>query len=120
MNGDDYWRRRMERDRVLRRWFLRRLIKELEVPGKRQSALRQARCLFDATSAEELQALLDAMPTPRTTSKRTKMAKHRQMRRKYGIGSWNDHSSEIQGTADRGQPADDRGYHPWAITPCEK
>ena len=79
MSGDDFWRQLVEGDRVMRRWCLRSLIKELEVPGKREFALRSARCLFGATSAEELQALLDAMPTPRITNKRGKRGRRRTL-----------------------------------------
>ena len=29
-NADDFWRQQMERNRVLRRWWLQKLVKELE------------------------------------------------------------------------------------------
>ena len=54
IDGEDCWRQRMERDGVLRRWRLQKLLRELENPGKRQSALCTAKRRFDANSAEEL------------------------------------------------------------------
>ena len=71
-NSDDFWRQQMERNRVLRRWWLQKLVKELENLGKRQQALRTAERWFGVTRGEDVQALLDAMPQPRTTTKRGK------------------------------------------------
>ena len=108
MNGDDFWRRRMESDRVLRRWSLRRLVKELANPGKRQHALREAERRFDVTSAEDLQALLDAMPQPRTTTKRGQKGRLRRMLREQDIDPWVGHSAKRQDTVDRGRPGGHR------------
>ncbi len=101
MSGDDFWRRQMECDRSLRRWWLQKLIKELENPGKRQSALRNAERWFGTTSAAEVQALLDAMPQPRTTTKRGRKGQRRRLLREPPVESWGGHSVKRQEAADR-------------------
>lgn len=101
IDGEDFWRQRMARDRVLRRWTLQKLLKELENPGKRQSALRTAKRWFDANSAEELQALLDAMPKPRTTARRDKKGRRRWSVLEEEDTEWIAHSVQGQGVAAR-------------------
>ena len=98
-NGDDYWRQRMERNRVLRRWWLEKLVKELENPGKRQHALLTAERWFGVTRGEDVQALLDAMPQPRTTTKRGEKGKRLRMMREQDVGSWSGHSVTRQHAA---------------------
>jgi hypothetical protein len=99
MNADNYWRQRMERDRVLRRWCLQKLARELEVPGKRDEALSRAQRWFGVTNAEGVQALLDAMPRPRTTPKRGEKGQRRRMLREQDVGSWSGHSVTRQHAA---------------------
>ena len=101
MNADNYWRQRMERDRVLRRWCLQKLARELEVPGKRDEALSRAQRWFGVTNAEGVQALLDAMPRPRTTPKRGEKGQRRRMLGDQYVGSWSGHSVKRQEAVDR-------------------
>ena len=101
MNADDFWRRQMERDRSLRRWWLRKLARELENPGKRQWALRNAERWFGATSAAEVQALLDAMPQPRTTTRHGRKGQRRRLLREPPVESWGGRSVKRQEAADR-------------------
>ena len=101
MNADNYWRQRMERDRVLRRWCLQKLARELEVPGKRDAALSRAQRWFGVTDAEGVQALLDAMPRPRTTPKRGEKGQRRRMLGDQYVGSWSGHSVKRQEAVDR-------------------
>ena len=101
MNADDYWRQRMERDRVLRRWCLQKLARELENPSKRDEALSRAQRWFGVSNAEGVQALLDAMPRPRTTPKRGKRGQRRRMLGEPDVGSWSGHSVKRQDAVDR-------------------
>ena len=103
-NADDFWRQEMESNRVLRRWWLQRLIKELENLGKRQDALRIAERWFGVTRAEDVQALLDAMPKPRTTTKRGKKGKLRRMLRDRDADPWVGHSVKRQDAVDGERP----------------
>ena len=105
IDGEDFWRQRFEQDRVLRRWQLQKLLKELENPGKRQSALRTAKCWFDANSAEELQPLLDAMPKPRTIAKRGKKGRRPWAVLEEEDAEWTERSVQRQEAADRRCPA---------------
>ena len=100
-NASDYWRQRMERDRVLRRWWLQKLVKELENPGKRQHALRTAERWFGVTRAADVQALLDAMPQPRTIAQRGTKRRRRRRLREQDVGSWSGHSVKRQQAAGR-------------------
>ena len=89
---DEIMREQVANDKGPRRYFLRKLIREIDSPGKRQRALSNAERWFDASTLEELQALLDAMPAPRTTTKRGKHARARRESRHTTIESWNDQS----------------------------
>ena len=100
-NASDYLRQRMERDRVLRRWWLQKLVKELENPGKRQHALQNAERWFGVTRAADVQALLDAMPQPRTIAQRGTKGRRRRMLREQDVGSWSGHSVKRQHAAGR-------------------
>lgn len=101
MNADDFWRRQMERHRSLRRWWLRKLVRELENPGKRQSALRNAERWFGATSAAEVRELLEAIPMPRTVTRRGRKGRRRRLLRELPVESWGGHSVKRQEAADR-------------------
>ena len=101
MNAANYWRQRMERDRVLRRWCLQKLARELEVPGKRDEALSRAQRWFGVTRAADVQALLDAMPQPRTIAQRGTKGRRRRMLREQDVGSWSGHSVTRQHAAGR-------------------
>ena len=110
-NSDDFWRQEMERNRVLRRWCLQGLVKELENPGKRQHALRTAELWFGVTRGEDVQALLDAMPQPRITAKRGEKGQRRRMMREQDVGSWNGLSVKKQEAADLGRPGEHLPHH---------
>lgn len=101
MNADDFWRRRMERHRSLRRWWLQKLVREVENSGKRQSALRTAERWFGVTSAEEVQTFLHAMPQPRTATRRGRNGQRRRLLREPPVESWGGHSVKRQEAADR-------------------
>ena len=110
-NSDDFWRQQMERNRVLRRWWLQKLVKELENLGKRQQALRTAERWFGVTRGEDVQALLDAMPQPRTTTKRREKGKRLRMMREQDVGSWNGLSVKKQEAADLERPGEHLPHH---------
>ena len=110
-NADDFWRQQMERNRVLRRWWLQKLVKELENPGKRQHALRTAERWFGVTRGEDVQALLDAMSQPRTTAKRAKKGKLRSMLRDRDVDPWVGYSVKKQEAADMERPGEQLPHH---------
>ena len=98
---DNHMRESISNDKTLKRWYLRRLIKELASPGKRESALRRAENLFGVSTTAELQALLGAMPQPRTINKRGK----RRNRPSVKPESWNGQSVQRQEAASRDLPS---------------
>ena len=78
-----------------------KLVKELENPGKRQHALQNAERWFGVTRAADVQALLDAMPQPRTIAQRGTKGRRRRMLREQDVGSWSGHSVKRQHAAGR-------------------